>query len=224
MKLNKKELISIIQDTETFIKPIIQLEQYSIDASCAVDIIYYAGFENNDIKNAFIIDLGAGTGRLSISSAFFNASYVLSVDIDMNALLILKRNILNLDLDQIIFPICADIDNFHISKKRIPKNMKVTTIMNPPFGVQTRFADRSFLERAFVFSDIIYSIHIANEKVQNFILNYSKKFHWKVDNILPFNMVLENSFPFHTQRTKEIKVNVYRFVKNNKNKDLIRIR
>ena len=91
--------------------------------------------------------------------------------------------------------------------------MKVTTIMNPPFGVQTKFADRPFLETAFNFSDIVYSIHLANEKVQNFILNYIKKFNWKIDNILPFNMVLEKSFPFHTKRTRNINVNVYRFVK-----------
>ncbi|MFX1571023.1 MAG: METTL5 family protein [Promethearchaeota archaeon] len=213
MKINKKELISIIQDTETFVKPDITLEQYSIDAVCAVDIIYYAGFEHNDIKNAFIIDLGAGTGRLSILSAYFNASYVLSVDIDINALNILKKNILNLDLDQIIFPICASIDNFEISKKKLPNILKVTTLMNPPFGVQTKFADRSFLERAFNFSDIVYSIHLANEKVQNFIVSYIKKFNWKIDNILPFNMVLEKSFPFHTQRTRNINVDVYRFVK-----------
>jgi len=117
MKINKKELISIIQETETFINPNIQLEQYSIDAICAVDIIYYAGFEHSDIKNAFIIDLGAGTGRLSILCAYFNASYVLSVDIDINALNILKKNILNLGLEQVIFPICANIDNFEISTK-----------------------------------------------------------------------------------------------------------
>jgi putative methylase len=213
MKINKKELISIVQNTETFIKPVIELEQYSIDASCAVDLIYYAGFEYNDIKNAIIVDLGAGTGRLSISSAFFKANFILSVDIDINALNILKRNILNLNLTQIIFPICADIEHIEISKKNIPKSMKITTIMNPPFGVQTKFADRIFLERAFSYSDIVYSIHLANKKVQKFIINYIKKFNWKIDNILPFKMVLENTFPFHTQKTKNVNVDVYRFVK-----------
>lgn len=213
MKINKKELISIIQKTETFTKPIIELEQYSIDANCAVDIIYYAGFEYNDIEDALIIDLGAGTGRLSIASAFFNASYVLSVDIDINALKILKNNIVALDLNQVIFPICADIDHFEISHKNLLKNMKVTTIMNPPFGVQTKFADRSFLEKAFHFSDIVYSIHLTNEKIRHFISKYINKFNWKIDNILPFNMVLENTFPFHTKKTKTINVHVYRFIK-----------
>ena len=114
MKFNKKELISIIQKTESFRHPKIELEQYTIDARCAVDIIYYAGFEHNDINKAFIIDLGAGTGRLSITSAFFKATYVLSVDIDIKALNILKRNVFTLDLNQIISPLCADIEYFEI--------------------------------------------------------------------------------------------------------------
>ncbi|MFX1419206.1 MAG: METTL5 family protein [Promethearchaeota archaeon] len=213
MKINKKSLISIIQTTESFSNPKIELEQYCIDATCAVDIIYYAGFEYNDINNSMIVDLGAGTGRLSIASALLKSNYVLSVDIDINALIILKKNALSLDLAHIIYPICADIEYFELYKNNLPKKMKITTIMNPPFGVQTRFADRAFLEKAFSFSDIVYSIHLANRKVEKFISGYVKKFNWKIDNILPFNMVLDKIFPFHTQKAKNIDVNVYRFIK-----------
>ena len=213
MKLNKKELISIIQNTETFTNPIIELEQYSVNASCAVDLIYYAGFEYNDINKAFIIDLGAGTGRLSIVSALFNASNVLSVDIDINALKILKKNVHSLELDNIIFPVCADIEFFEISQRAFLKKVKVTTIMNPPFGVQTKYADRIFLKKAFNFSDIVYSIHLANKKVFNFISTYTNKLGWKIDDVLPFNMILEKIFPFHTQKTKKIAVHIYRFIK-----------
>ncbi len=213
MKLSKKELVSIIQNTESFSNPKIELEQYCIDANCAVDLIYYAGFEHNDINNAFIIDLGAGTGRLSIASAFFRASYVLSVDIDISALEILKRNSIDLNLDQVIFPICADIGYFEISREHLPEDMKITTIMNPPFGVQTEFADRSFLDKSFKFSDVVYSIHLENPKVHKFISNYIKKFNWKIDNVLPFNMILERTFPFHKQKTKILNIFVYRFIK-----------
>ncbi|MEE9377012.1 MAG: METTL5 family protein [Candidatus Lokiarchaeia archaeon] len=213
MKFSKKELISIIQNTESFSNPKVQLEQYCIDAECAVDVIYYAGFEFNDINKALIVDLGAGTGRLSIASAFFNASHVLSVDIDINALQILKKNVLSLDLGHIISPICADIEFFHISKRMFSQNVKVTTIMNPPFGVQTKFADRIFIEKAFYFSNIVYSIHLANKKVYNFISTYINKLGWKIDNVLPFRIRLERAFPFHTKKTKKIDVHIYRFIK-----------
>ncbi|MFX1390564.1 MAG: METTL5 family protein [Promethearchaeota archaeon] len=213
MKLNKKALISLIQTTKSFDNPKIELEQYCIDANCAVDIIYYAGFEYDDIKNAFVIDLGAGTGRLSLISALFNAASVLSVDIDLKALEILIENALDLEVDTLINPICADIQFFEISRNFFPKTMKLTTIMNPPFGVQSKFADRPFLDKAFLFSDIIYSIHLANKKIQKFISNFARKHNWKVDNIIPFNIILERIFPFHTKKVKEINVDVYRFIK-----------
>ncbi|TFG01631.1 MAG: DNA methylase [Promethearchaeota archaeon] len=212
-KINKKDLISIIQNTQTFIEPKIKLEQYTIDATCAVDLIFFAGFEFNDIKNKLIFDLGAGTGRLSIASALMKANCILSIDKDWKALCILKNNIKNLDLEHIIFPICAEVKYLEISKLFMPKNLKITTIMNPPFGVQNKTADRIFLEKAFSFSDVIYSIHLASEKVHKFILNYIKKFNWKVDNVIPFNMILEKSFKFHTQKIKKIDVNLYRFLK-----------
>ncbi len=213
MKISKKKLISIIQNTETYTYPKIELEQYGINATCAVDIIYYAGFEYNDINNTLIIDLGAGTGRLSIASAFLNASYILSIDIDIKAIKILKKNIKSLELDHIIFPVCADIRYIEISKKILPKNIKITTIMNPPFGVQAPHADRIFLDKAFSFSNVVYSIHLTSLKVQKFILNYVKNFDWKVDNIVPFNMIIEKTYPFHTQKSKKIDVSVFRFIK-----------
>jgi len=213
MRFNKKELISIIQKTEPYKKPKLKLEQYCIDAKCAVDIIYFAGFEFNDITNKIIFDLGAGTGRLSIASAFFNPYLVLSIDIDWNALQILKTNLKNIRLQSPVFPLCTDINHFELRKNSLIQNIAITSIMNPPFGVKTSKADRIFLEKAFSFSDVVYSIHLANNKVHNFISNYIKKFNWIIDYILPFNITLEKSFEFHKQFKKKIEVNIYRFIK-----------
>ena len=211
--MKKKEIVSIIQNTATFTNPKIELEQYCIDASSAVDLIYFAGFEFDDIKNRLIFDFGAGTGRLSIASAYFKATYVLSVDIDWSALKILNENILTLDLKHIIFPICSDIDKFEISNSILPRNLKITTIMNPPFGVQKKAADRVFLEKAFNISDVVYSVHLANVNVSKFISNYIKNFNWKIDYVYPFNMILERTFPFHSKKRKNINVEIYRFIK-----------
>ena len=78
--------------------------------------------------------------------------------------------------------------------------------MNPPFGVKTRAADRIFLQKAFSFSDVVYSIHLAGEKNRKFISHFIKEFSWKIDNIIAFNMILERSYPFHNQKVKKIKV------------------
>jgi len=119
-----------------------------------------------------------------------------------------------LDLEAVILPICADINRFEISAQLFPKELNITTIMNPPFGVQKKTADRFFLQKAFSFSDVVYSIHLANEKVHNFISKFVSSKNWSINYVLPFNLVLERSFPFHTKKTKKVAVNVYRFIKN----------
>ncbi|MFX0025328.1 MAG: METTL5 family protein [Candidatus Hermodarchaeota archaeon] len=166
------------------------------------------------MKNHLIFDFGAGTGRLSIASSYFRPKYIISIDIDVSAIQILKKNIKNLQLEYLIFPLCADISRFEVSPLYFPKNKKITTIMNPPFGVQKNRADRLFLQKAFEFSDVVYSIHLANQKVHKFILSFIKDFNWHVDYYFPFKLKLEKSFEFHTQKTKEIDVNIYRFIKN----------
>ena len=213
IKIRKKDLINIIQNTEGFVDPKIQLEQYTIDAICAVDIVFFAGVEFNDIYNKIILDLGAGTGRLSIASAFLKASAILSVDIDIDALNILKKNIHSLHLENIIHPICANLETLEFYFKTISKDLKLTTIMNPPFGIQKENADRIFLKKAFSFSNVIYSIHAASDKVQKFIDNYAKQHNWQIDYFLPYSIALDKAFPFHTHSRKKIDVVVYRFIK-----------
>jgi putative methylase len=157
-----------------------------------------------------VIDLGAGTGRLSIASAYLRASYVISVDIDMSALRILKDNIRELGLDHIVLPICSDVNNFDIGRKALPKDLQITTIENPPFGVQKKSADRYFLQKAFSFSDVVYSIHLANQKVHRFLESFVKKYNWKIDYVFPFAIKLERTYEFHKQKTKSVNVNIYR--------------
>ena len=206
-------MISIIQSTAPFSKPKVEFEQYCIDAVSAADIIYFAGFEFNDIGNNLIIDLGSGTGRLSIASAYLHAYQVIGIDFDWAAIKIFKQNINNLGLNHLINPICANVSNFEFSKKMLPDSLKITTIMNPPFGVQKKTADRAFLLKAFNFSDTIYTIHLHNEKVDEFLSKFISKNDWKINYTYSFKMKLEKTFPFHSQKKKDINVKIYRITK-----------
>ena len=204
-------MISLLQQTEGFSNPNIKLEQYCIDAKSAVDIVFFAGVEFNDIKNRLILDLGAGTGRLSIASAYLQANYVLSVDIDFCALKVLKRNIIKYGLESVISPICSDINYLELFRNVNPEDFHITTIMNPPFGVQKKTADRFFLAKAFNISHVVYSIHLANPNVHQFILTYIKKYNWEIDYVFPYQLNLDKTYEFHKQKTKSINVNIYRF-------------
>ncbi|MBY9009435.1 MAG: methyltransferase [Candidatus Lokiarchaeota archaeon] len=204
-------MISLLQQTEGFSNPNIKLEQYCIDAKSAVDIVFFAGVEFNDIKNRLILDLGAGTGRLSIASAYLQANYVLSVDIDFCALKVLKRNINKYGLESVISPICSDINYLELFRNVNPEDFHITTIMNPPFGVQKKTADRFFLAKAFNISHVVYSIHLANPNVHQFILTYIKKYNWEIDYVFPYQLNLDKTYEFHKQKTKSINVNIYRF-------------
>ena len=211
--IKKKNLISIIQTTASFSNPKIKLEQYCIDAISAVDIVYFAGFEFNDIHDNLIIDLGTGTGRLSLASSFFNPIKVIGIDLDWSAVQIFKKNILYLNLEHIIYPICMDVNHFSFNKDFFLDDLQVTTIMNPPFGVQRKRADRAFLMSAFTFSHVIYSIHLDHQDVFKFISKFVGKNGWAIDYSFPFQMRLERSFPFHSKKMKEINVRIYRIIK-----------
>ena len=152
---------------------------------------------------------------MSIAAAYLQANSILSVDIDIDALNILRKNIQKLELDFIISPIRAEINNFNLSTQIFSKSLNTTTIMNPPFGVQKKKADRIFLEKAFTFSDIVYSIHLSSQSVQNFIRNYIKKYNWKIDYIFPYQLELEKTYAFHNFSSKKIDVDIYRFRKKN---------
>ncbi|MFX1236307.1 MAG: METTL5 family protein [Promethearchaeota archaeon] len=214
--LKKKDLISLVQETRVFENPKVELEQYCIDAGSVVDIAYFAGIEHDDIRNKLVIDLGTGTGRISIASAFIGAHAVIGVDIDRNALIIFKKNIDKLALGDVVFPICANVHQFEFSRIFLSYHSEITTIMNPPFGVKKKKADRAFLATAFSFSNIVYSIHLTGKKTHDFISNYAIKKGWIVDYYIPFNMLLERAFLFHKYKSKKIDVQLYRFVKKRK--------
>ena len=210
--IKKKDLISLIQSTASFLNPKIDLEQYCIDAISAADIVYFAGFEFNDLFNSIIVDLGSGTGRLSLASSFFNPIKVIGIDIDWQAIQIFKENISQLKLIEKVYPICMDVSDFTLNKDFLLSDVQITTIMNPPFGVQRKAADRAFLTSAFTYSDVIYSIHLDHQEVFKFISKFVKKNGWEISYSFPFQMRLERSFPFHSKKMKEINVRIYRII------------
>lgn len=154
MNLTKNQLAIKLSKLKVFEKPNIKLEQYPTDSELASEILWQA-FMNNDIKGKIIADLGAGTGLLGIGALLLGAKQVYFIDIDNQALILAKQNIKSLDLKNAVF-LRQDITEF---------NKKVDTVLqNPPFGVQTPYADRPFLDKAFQIANSIYTIHKAESE------------------------------------------------------------
>lgn len=84
MKL--KELEQYLQDVKDFPEPKIQLEQYKTRPYLAACMLYEAEVNFQDITDKVVLDIGCGTGCLSIAAAMLEAKKIHSVDLDVDAL------------------------------------------------------------------------------------------------------------------------------------------
>ena len=201
-KISQKKLEILLQKLEIFTNPKVELEQYPTDAYTAANLIYFAGFHNDDIKNKVVIDLGCGTGRLAIGAALFGAKKVIGVDIDEEAIEIARRNAIKMDLE--IEWIVSDIQDLDVKVD--------TVIMNVPFGVKKKGVDRKFLQKAFEISThVIYSLHKYTENNRKFLITFMHNF-CKVDKIIELRMKIPHQFKFHQKKIHEIKVDLYRLL------------
>ncbi len=131
--------------------PKAQLEQYTISPAVAANMLYLAAYTNNDIAGKRVLDLGCGTGRLALGAAYLDADSVVGVDIDRCAIQTARTNLHNVGCAGTVALVLADIAAVtgHFD----------TVLQNPPFGVQTREADRAFLVKALEVGDAVYSLH-----------------------------------------------------------------
>jgi putative methylase len=131
--------------------PQAHLEQYTISESIAATMLYIAAYANNDIVGKAVLDLGCGTGRLALGASYLGAKEVLGVDIDKlavkTAFQYSKKASLTENVQWVIGDISSIIGRFD------------TVLQNPPFGVQTREADRAFLAKALEVGNSVYSLH-----------------------------------------------------------------
>lgn len=220
--IKKKNLISIVQSMEGFSAPNVKLEQYITDAVSTVDFLFYIGVDNKDLFGNIVLDLGAGTGRLGLTSLLMGAKFVVALEKDPAAIQILKKNADALELTSHLSIIQKDIAKIGNEEKQFlqdqllelrGKNTKIICIMNPPFGVQVRNADRPFLQLAMELCDIIYSIHLSNPKTRSYMQRFAQSKDWIIKSIHSQKIILEGTYEFHSKKRKEIIADVYKFEK-----------
>ena len=144
--------------------PKVHLEQYTVSEQIAANILYIAAYTNNDIIGKSVLDLGCGTGRLALGASFLGAREVVGIDIDKSATKNASENfaITNLkNVHWVLGDITAITGGFD------------TVLQNPPFGIQSREADRAFLIKALEVGNSIYSLH-SHPKVDKRLIKQIK--------------------------------------------------
>ncbi len=197
--LRKQDEI-FLQTLATFINPKPHLEQYPTPPEIAVKFLNMA---YKDIKGKVVFDLGCGTGVLSIGAAILGAKFVVGVDIDFEALKVAKRNLLlaNEIYGKLqVYFINADVRVFNFKCE--------TVIMNPPFGMQRKGADREFIECAIKGARVVWTLLGANS--DPFLDKLSKIYGFSFERKGDLVFKIKRSMSFHKRDIYKTRVSIYR--------------
>ena len=193
MKLRNLEIS--LQKVAGFSHPDAALEQYMTPPSLAARMLF-DGYMHQDIDGLRVLDLGCGTGMLSVGAALLGAS-VTGIDCDEQALASARRNAAAFGVD------------VEFIQKRIPVSLDLydTVIMNPPFGAQTEHADRPFITCALASAPVVWGIFNAGSIP--FIKAYTKD-RAEITDMISSRLCIPKQFEFHTHDVLEIPVEIVR--------------
>lgn len=197
---SKRQLEIQLGKLKVLEEPNLKLEQYPVSSEAASELLYMAGFEQNDLEGR-VIDLGTGTGRLAIGASLMGAVQTVGVDVDERALAMARENAEKLE---------ARVRWVHSDIEKINGKFD-TVIMNPPYGARTAHADTRFLEKAFQLAPVIYSIH--KSATREYLLQFLTRSSWHVDQIRSMEMVIPHLFEFHQKKREIVEVDLYRITR-----------
>jgi putative methylase len=216
--IRKLELEMLLSQVKPHPSPKPSLEQYTIPADVAANMLYIAAYVYDDIIGKKVLDLGCGTGRLALGASFLGAKQVVGIDIDRTAINTALENSVNVGLKDGVQWAVADINVVHGSFD--------TVLQNPPFGVQRRKADRKFLEKALEIGKVIYSLHksprknralikklkvsgVAPVSPSSFLKRFIERHGGRIKVVYATVMTIPHMFQFHKKRRHEFIADLY---------------
>jgi len=202
--LRKKKLEILLSKLRSLQSPKMDLEQYSIPANLAAEMLYIANSIHNDIYRKRVLDLGTGSGRLAIGAHLLGAKQVVGVDIDPSAIAIARSN--EVEAGVKIEWIIADIEAI-----RGPFD---TVIMNPPFGTRIRHKDRVFLSKALQVGKVVYSLH--KRSTRQYLLDFIASRGGIIYGLFEFDLEIPHMFNFHQEEKYSVEVDLYRILPRSK--------
>ena len=205
---SKSSLAVLLSKLGVFETPKLKSEQYTTDSEIAADVLWQA-YYLRDIENKTIADLGSGTGILGLGALLLGAKKVFFIENDKDSIKITKENLAFIEketkvkLSEKAIFLNQDINNF---------NDKVDiVIQNPPFGTKQKHADKVFLEKAFLLTNVIYSFHKL--ETERFVNSISKDNGFEITHLWKFDFPIKSTYSFHKKRIQRIKVGCWRMEK-----------
>jgi putative methylase len=199
--------------------PQAHLEQYTVSEQLAANMLYIAAYANNDIIDKSVLDLGCGTGRLALGAAFLGAKSVVGIDIERLAIKTARENATNHCLTDKVEWVNGDIASV--------AGKFDTVVQNPPFGVQTREADRAFLVKALEVGDVVYSLHnhpvtdellikklkssqgVLQVEPSPFLQRFISKHNGAIQAVFALSMTIPKMFDFHKKAKHDFVIDLY---------------
>ncbi|MCL2142863.1 MAG: METTL5 family protein [Methanomassiliicoccaceae archaeon] len=191
--MKKKDLEIRLQGMKDFIDPDPSLEQYMTPSVIASDILFTA-YSENDVHGKDVIDLGCGTGMFSVGAFMLGAGSVYGFDVSEKAVAVARENAKAFG---------ADVE-FEVLDIKDAVRHGDTAIMNPPFGCQSRSADRPFLEKAMELCDTVYSMHMGT--TSGFVKEYIESAGRELCYQRRYRFNIPHTFSFHSKAEHNVDV------------------
>lgn len=217
--VRKLDLERVLAQAKPHPSPNPYLEQYVTPTDVAATMLSIATYVNGDIEGKRVLDLGCGTGRLTLGAAFLGAEEVVGVDLDKASVRMASEASADTGLKDKTEWIAADIEAIC--------GRFDTVLQNPPFGVQKRNADRRFLAKALEVGNTVYSLHksvldeasaarvkgvkghpmavSASPFLERFIENHGGR----IKAVYAMIMTVPHIFSFHREKRHEFVVDLY---------------
>jgi putative methylase len=177
-----------------------RLEQYATPAHVAADMLWEA-FTAGDVEGKSVVDLGCGNGVFAIGAKLLGAKEALGVDVDPEAVKVAMENSQTLQL----------IVDFQEGDVTEISGKFDTVLQNPPFGAQTKNADRAFIKKAIELAPRTYSLH--NEGTEEFVQQMVSSLGARAVLVKKYKFEIPYAFEFHTKPVETISVVLLRFEK-----------
>jgi putative methylase len=200
--VSRRQLAIQLEKVPGFMSPDERLEQYSLDAEAAANLLWTVKNETTDLASTRVLDLGCGTGILTLGAALIGASLAVGVDLDSRALERAHKMAHQLDVDSRTDWVRARIPEVSVKSDLV--------VQNPPFGVKRRGSDLQFLKAALSSSRLTYSIHLASQSGREYLQRFIEQHGGTLSGIIPITVRIRHTLPKHRKRLHNVNAEIYK--------------